>query len=150
MRPAILMSVGVTIALSLTACGVPASAKALGERYFEALKQGDYKTIDALYSAYFYQSTTKDQIQSGRVKLREKLGEYQKHELLNAFANWSRRRDEPEGDYTTLQYKVTYAKGTAKETFVVFAPKGGGDPMISGWNIRWEVPLEQHGANRGE
>ena len=148
------MTFGVTVALSLAACGAStdsAPAIALGERYFDALRQGDYKTIDALYSASFFASTPKDRLQRVRDRFREKLGEYRTHELLNTFTNWSKRPGEPDGDYTTLQYKVTYSKGTTKETIVVFAPKGGGDAAISGWDIRWDVsPSQPSDANRGD
>jgi len=145
MRLAIVTIFGSILTLSLTACGaLPDSgpAKAVGERYFSALKQAEYETIDTLYSAEFDVSTPKDKLQRVRTKIREKLGEYQSHRLFNTHSNRFSGLGKPAGDYTTLQYEVTYSKGTAKETIVVFAPRGGGDALINGYDVRWDLSLD--------
>jgi len=124
--------------LTLVSCAAPPrtgresvveEAKALGNRYFETLKQGDEEAASKLYSPLFFDAIPRERWSSQRASFHGMLGHYQAHKLLISRSSILMGGIET-GNCVALTYHVTYSKQATRETLTVCVPLHGGDPLI--------------------
>ncbi len=122
----------------LYGCGVFAAkpqAEALVERYFRAVKSGDFQEVLPLFSEEFFKKTPKTEVVRELARNRREmgtLGEYRQVSCkieVNSGQGWT---------IVTLLYQVKYSEGEAQETFAVKKPFDQGPAAISAHKISLE------------
>jgi len=129
------VALGLCLAASLSAgCGLGKAkqeAVKVAESYFASVKQKDYRTALALYSAEFFQQTKRDDWLEILKKVNARLGDLKSYRLTG----WQVHTNIGRGTYVALNYRVTYTKHQADEAFTLFRPASGGRFRIMGHNI---------------
>jgi hypothetical protein len=114
-------------ALLLFGCSFGESEKAAetaADKLFLEVSKGPSEKYYDLYSDDFYKATSKEEWKKIRESLKQKLGDYVSHQLIN----WNVKSFNLETT-TVLTYKVTYSKYEATETLTF---KGGDQPKLVG------------------
>lgn len=100
------------------------AAEATADQLFLELSKGPSEKYYDLYSDDFYKITPREEWKKLREKLKDKLGDYSSHKLVN----WNVINFNLETT-TTLVYRVTYTKYEATETLTF---KGSEHPILVG------------------
>jgi hypothetical protein len=98
-------------------------AERLAERYFTKMQGGDIEGALALYSARFYEVTSRAQWLAFLENQRARCGKPETHSLVswNVVSSFGTNA----GTTTTLVYEVQYTDCRVSEKMTVFKPSGG-------------------------
>ena len=122
---------------SLIRCGGPALSEPeqMIEKYFEAVESQQLDDLLPLYSAHFFEKTSREDWKLALVNVRQSLGELQSYRVQKPLQP---REDGQDGRYrATLVYVVQYSKYKAEETITVYQEPSGGALSILEHNIRY-------------
>jgi hypothetical protein len=115
-------------ALTLCAMGCNVSAgrkeaEALAEQYFAKMENGDIESALSLYSAKFYEVTSRAEWLEFLQEQHARCGTPKTHTLVswNVFSSFGTNS----GTRTTLVYDVQYSSCRMSETMTVFKPSSG-------------------------
>jgi hypothetical protein len=134
----------VLIAGILTGCTstLDKSASALADQYYQSVQNKEYNLTLPDFSSSFFEKTSQADWILILENMNNKLGDLKSYKL----SNWNERTIEGIGNIQsgttyTLQYDVTYANETDKETLTLFQPKGK-QLQITGFNINSVILLK--------
>ncbi len=125
---------GIALLFALQGCvqsGPSAETAArVGDEYLQAIQQGDEGKIFGYYAADFFKVKPKEEWQSYLHEVHDKLGN------LKGFKLVAKNKDTRfSGIFYILQYRTTYAKGTARETIILEEPLDTNQLKIFGHKI---------------
>ena len=108
-------------AMTLSGCGIlraKEDAQATLETHFQAVAAHSSADVLSRYDESFFQSVPREEWAKRLATLETKLGEYRSFETVSWNVNSKMGTDS--GTYVSVTCKVTYAKHTAQEAFVLF------------------------------
>jgi len=111
-----------------------AAAENITSSFFEAIRKKDFDTALTFYSSKFFELNPNVDWLQVLKGVNKKLGDLENYELTTY--NLKKTFGTAEnGTYCELQYKVTYSKYSATETFTLFKSATGGEYSIVGHKI---------------
>lgn len=108
-------------AIALSGCGIlraKEDAQATLDTHFQAVAAHSSADVLSRYDESFFQSVPREEWAKRLATLETKLGEYRSFETVSWNVNSKMGTDS--GTYVSVTCKVTYAKHTAQEAFVLF------------------------------
>jgi hypothetical protein len=120
------LRVAIMLAVLCAACsfsGDKREAEQLAEQYFAKMQGGDVEGVLSLYSARFYEATSRTDWLGVLESQRARCGTPKTHTLVewNVFSSFGKNG----GVRTTLTYDVQYTSCRMSEKMIIFKPDGG-------------------------
>jgi hypothetical protein len=122
----------------LSGCGfgkAKGEAELVAQAYFDCIQKSDLDASMELFSAKFFQETSREDWRTMQEKVSEKLGPLQSHKLARWNVFKGTKRGGLSGTAVELGYEVTYEKYPAQVLMVVYKPTGRTDFQIISMNI---------------
>jgi hypothetical protein len=121
--PVAVLLVALSAALGCSFSQDKKQAQQLAERYFATLQAGDVEGVLSLYSARFYEVTSRAKWRAFLENQRLRCGAPKSHSLVtwNVFSAFGTNA----GTTTTLVYDVQYSSCRVSEKMTLFKPSGG-------------------------
>ncbi len=122
----------------LSGCGMGAAkgeAELVAQAYFDCIQKSDLDGAMEVFSAKFFQETSREDWRTVLEKVSEKLGPLQSYKLVRWNVFKGTKPGGLSGTLVQLGYQVTYQKYPAQVLMVVHKPVGGGEFQIVSMNI---------------
>lgn len=109
-------------------------AETVAQDLFAAIASGDSQRASTYYAAEYFQKTSPEQFAQRMERVRERLGDLQTYQLRSLNVKSNER-----GTFVEMEYTVTFSKGPAEMTLVLYKPPAGGGMKIVDHRLRTDL-----------